>query len=373
MNGAPSDADRSLMERAIALAERGRGRVSPNPLVGAVVAVDGEVVGEGAHEEFGGPHAEVAALRAAGGRARGATLYVSFEPCAHHGKTPPCTEAILAAGVGRVVYAVRDPSAEARGGAEVLAAAGVPVTGGVLAAEAARGNAAFLWRHRTGRPFVTLKLAVSLDGRIAAGEGVRTRLTGPEAEAETMRLRAEHDAVLVGGGTARVDDPLLTVRAPAVARRAPVRVVLDSRARLDPGSRLGRSAAEVPLLLMTAPDADPGRVARLEAAGVEIERVRRDPAGGLDLDEVLARLFGRGLGAVLCEGGGELAGRLVEGERVQRLVLIVAPTTLGPGGVPSLGRRSGRDGWRLVTCRPLGPDALLAWEAPELDAPGGEI
>jgi len=187
-----------------------------------------------------------------------------------------------------------------------------------------------------------------------------------------MWLRAGHDAVLVGGGTARVDDPSLTVRAPAVARRAPVRVVLDSRARLEPGSRLVRSAAEAPLLLMTAPDADPGRVARLHAAGVEIERIPRDPAGGLDLDAVLARLDGRGLGAILCEGGGELAGRLLEGGHVQRLVLLVAPTTLGPEGVPALGRRSGHDGWRLAGCRPVGPDAMLEWEAEELVALMGE-
>jgi diaminohydroxyphosphoribosylaminopyrimidine deaminase/5-amino-6-(5-phosphoribosylamino)uracil reductase len=368
MSRETAEADRSLMARAIALAERGRGRVSPNPLVGALVVADGEVVGEGAHEAFGGPHAEVAALQAAGARAKGATLYVSLEPCAHRGKTPPCTEAILAAGVGRVVFAVRDPCAEARGGAETLQRAGVSVTGGILATEAARGNAAFLWRHGTGRPFVTLKLAVSIDGRIAAAEGVRTRLTGPDAEAETMRLRAEHDAVLVGGGTARVDDPRLTVRPPALAGRAPVRVVLDSRARLAPTSRLVQSSGKAPVLLMTAPDADVERLSRLEAAGVEIEQVPRDPAGGLDLDLALARLAGRGLGAILCEGGAELAGRLVEGGHVQRLVLLVAPTTLGPAGVPSLGRRGGADEWHLAACRPLGTDAFLQWDARELDA-----
>lgn len=367
-----AEVDRSLMARAIALAGRGRGQVSPNPLVGAVVAAGDEVVGEGAHERFAGPHAEVAALREAGVRARGATLYVSLEPCAHFGKTPPCTEAILAAGVARVVYAVRDPCPEARGGAEVLAAAGVEVTGGVLAGEAARANAAFLWRQRTGRPLVTLKLAVSMDGRIAAREGARTRLTGPEAEAETMRLRAGHDAVLVGSGTARVDDPRLTVRPPGAARRPPVRVVLDSRARLDPASRLVRSAAEAPVLVATAPDADPARLARLAGAGVEVERVPRDPAGGLDLDVVLERLASRGIASVLCEGGGELAGRLLEGGRVQRLVLLVAPVALGPGAIPSFGRAGGGEGWRLAGCRPLGPDALLEWESGSLDALTGE-
>ncbi|MDT8436408.1 MAG: bifunctional diaminohydroxyphosphoribosylaminopyrimidine deaminase/5-amino-6-(5-phosphoribosylamino)uracil reductase RibD [Gemmatimonadota bacterium] len=361
MSGADLDARR--MRRALTLAARGVGRVSPNPLVGAVVVdAAGEVAGEGAHERFGGPHAEVAALRAAGERARGGTLYVSLEPCAHHGKTPPCTDAILAAGLHAVVYAVRDPDPAARGGGEVLRRSGLEVREGVLRGRAVRRNLPFFWWQRRRAPFVVLKLALSMDGRIAGRAGRRTALTGPRAARATMRLRATSDAILVGGGTARVDDPLLTVRSGDVAR-PPVRVVLDSRARLAPESRLVRSVDEAPLLVFTAPDADPARQEALRAAGCELEAVPRDPAGGLEPAAVLARLGERGVRKVLCEGGGELAGSLLARGLVQRVRLHVAPVVLGPGGVPAFGV-AGSVGpeWRLRRVRRLGRDAGIEWE-----------
>ncbi len=368
------DLDRHWMERALELAERGAGRVSPNPVVGAVVVADGELVGEGWHEEFGGPHAEVLALRRAGGRAAGSTLFVSLEPCAHHGKTPPCTDAIRAAGVATVVFATRDPDPAAGGGGAVLRDAGIAVREGVCAERARGVNAAFLWRHATGRPFVVLKLATSIDGRIAAEAGTRTGLTGSVAEARTMRLRAECDALLVGAGTVRVDDPLLTVRGAEVSsRRPPVRVVLDPRAGIETGASLLRTAGEAPVLVLVAPDADPRRVEGLRAAGAEVAAIRRAASGGLELGDVLGELFRRGLFGVLCEGGGRLAGQLVAGGFVQRLHVLVAPAILGPQGVPAFGRPGPAGVWRLAGCEALGADALVTWESEELRTRTGAI
>ncbi|MEJ2482308.1 MAG: bifunctional diaminohydroxyphosphoribosylaminopyrimidine deaminase/5-amino-6-(5-phosphoribosylamino)uracil reductase RibD, partial [Gemmatimonadota bacterium] len=253
------------MRRAVELSLRGVGRVEPNPRVGAVIVdEDGEIVGEGYHGRFGGPHAEIEAIARAGRATEGGTLYVTLEPCAHEGKTPPCTRAILEAGIRRVLVASRDPNPEATGGMEALRMAGIEVETGLLALESARANAPFLWWHVTGEPFVALKLAVSLDGRIARRAGARSAITGPEAGREVMRLRAASDAILIGSGTAGVDDPLLTVRDLPARNRVPLRVVLDSGARLPATSRLARSVGEAPLLLFAAEDADPGRVDRLE-------------------------------------------------------------------------------------------------------------
>ncbi|MGH7542129.1 MAG: bifunctional diaminohydroxyphosphoribosylaminopyrimidine deaminase/5-amino-6-(5-phosphoribosylamino)uracil reductase RibD, partial [Gemmatimonadota bacterium] len=242
MRGSPPrrTEDPAHMREASELAERGWGRVSPNPLVGAVVARGRDVVGRGWHAEFGADHAEVMALREAGPRADGATLYVTLEPCAHQGKTPPCTEAIRRAGIRRVVIACRDPDPEAGGGAGALRTAGLDVEIGLAGAAAKRLNAPFLWRHRTGTPFGALKLALSLDAKLGIPD-TRASVSGPAAWERVHRLRAAHDAILVGRRTAEIDDPLLTARGEVQPRRPPIRAVLDPQLRLAPTSQLART------------------------------------------------------------------------------------------------------------------------------------
>lgn len=352
-----SDADRRYMARAVELAGAGWGRVHPNPLVGAVVVRDGEVVGTGAHREYGGPHAEVEALAEAGDRARGATLYVTLEPCAHHGKTPACTDAIRRHGVGRVVYAVADPHPDARGGADRLREAGVQVESG-LGREAARSrNALFLVPIEEGRPFVAVKFGLTLDARIAAAPGERTRVTGPESELEVHRLRAGFDAILVGARTARIDDPALTVRHGPAPRVPPVRVVADPDARLPLDGVLARTAGAVPVLALVSPSAPAERVAALSAAGVEVDVV---VAGGqgVDMGAALDHLWDRGLRTVLCEGGGRLAGSLLADGRVDRLYLFQAPALFGATGVPAFPGDATFRG-RPVDVRTVGEDTLI--------------
>lgn len=357
MTGEPTPDDRRFMGRALELAESGWGRVHPNPLVGAVVVRDGQVVGEGAHREFGGPHAEVEALQAAGDRAGGATLYVTLEPCAHHGKTPPCTDAILAAGIRRLVYAAGDPHPQAKGGAGRLAERGVAVVGGVLAERARRQNALFLQPIETGRPFLALKFGLSLDGRIARRAGERTTITGPEARAEVHRLRSGFDAVLVGARTARIDDPLLTVRDAAAPRVPPVRVIADPSASLPLESRLVQSAPEVPVLVLAAVGADPARVDALRQAGVDVLEV--EPAeGGLSMGAALHALWAAGVRTVFCEGGGRLGGALLEAAVVDRLYLLYAPVVLGVQGVPAFPGDVGFEGERW-DARAVGVDTLV--------------
>jgi len=366
--------DVAWMRRAIDLARGGWGQTHPNPLVGAVIVTDDEVVGEGFHSRFGEAHAEVEAIRQAGDRARGATLYVTLEPCAHAGKTPPCCRSIVNAGIRRVVYAISDPDPEAGGGAVELAGAGLDVTGGVLAGQSAELNAAFLWWHRRQTAFVSLKLAVSLDGKIAEREGVRTDLTGGEARCEVMRLRAAHDAILVGAGTARVDDPLLTVRDIPAPRVAPLRVVLDSGASLALDSRLVTTVADGPVLVLVSGDADPPRVAALRDSGVEVEEIERNLGSGLNLPAALDALKNRGRTTVLCEGGANLAASLLVGGHVQRIHWFVAPRMIGPGGVDAFARQIPDEGsWRLRQCRALGDDAVIEWNHTELESVTREI
>lgn len=352
-------AEPELMQRALRLAARGWGRVHPNPMVGALVVRDGEVIAEGWHQEYGGPHAEVHALRAAGGRARGATLFVTLEPCSHHGKTPPCTDAILAAGIARVVIGAADPHPEARGGAARLRASGVEVVEGVEAQAARAQNAAFFHWQEHATPFVALKLALSLDGAIARRGGERTLITGDAARAEANRLRAGFDAVLVGGNTARLDDPLLTVRGAAV-RVPPQRVVLDSGARLDPAGRLARSVADAPLLVLVAGDAPPERVRALQAAGALVLPVERGP-GGLDAGAVLEALARQGIRSVFAEGGAAVARALLGAGLVHRLYLFLAPRILGAGAVrPFEGWTDApASGWRLVEQARYEDDTLV--------------
>ncbi|HEX6588832.1 MAG TPA: bifunctional diaminohydroxyphosphoribosylaminopyrimidine deaminase/5-amino-6-(5-phosphoribosylamino)uracil reductase RibD [Longimicrobiales bacterium] len=354
--------DARHMARAIELAWRGWGRVQPNPLVGAVVTdASGSVVAEGWHAEFGGAHAEAAALERAGGAARGGTLYVTLEPCAHHGKTPPCTDAVLRSGVARVVIAVADPNRTAAGGSARLRAAGIDVAVGTGAREAEDQNAPFLHWHRTGRPFVALKLGTSLDARIAARAGETTDVTGPAARAAVHRLRAGYDAILVGRRTAEVDDPLLTARGAVEPRRPPIRIVLDSDARLDPAGRLASDTRVAPTWLFAAPEAT-GNASALAARGVRVARARRAPGGGLDLDDVLHTLAAADVRSVFCEGGGVLASALLSADRVDRLYLFVAPKLFGPDAPAAFpafrGGAAGR-AWRLVRSDAHDDDVLL--------------
>jgi diaminohydroxyphosphoribosylaminopyrimidine deaminase/5-amino-6-(5-phosphoribosylamino)uracil reductase len=352
------------MRRALELAAHGRGLVSPNPLVGAVVLRDGVLMGEGFHAGPGESHAEVLALREAGEAARGGTLYVSLEPCRHHGRTPPCTDAIIAAGVARVVFAARDPHPEAGGGAGTLEAAGVTVERGLLRDEAVELNAPFLWRVATGRPLVILKFAQSLDGRIAARRGRRTPLTGEASLADVHGLRAGVDAVLVGRNTVATDDPLLTSRGGPPA----VRVVLDSEASLARTSRLAATVGDAPVLVVTAPEAPAKRTEGLRALGIEVEAVPRAPNGGLDPAAVLGLLGARGMNSVLVEGGAEVAHSFLAAGLVERFVQYVAPVWLGEAGVPMFGpvEATGTGGgdslWRLAGVARVGADARLTWE-----------
>jgi diaminohydroxyphosphoribosylaminopyrimidine deaminase/5-amino-6-(5-phosphoribosylamino)uracil reductase len=363
-----------MMARALELAGRGRGQVAPNPLVGAVVARGEEVVGEGFHASFGEAHAEIVALRDAGDRAQGATLYVTLEPCAHQGKTPPCCRAISEAGIQRVVIASTDPNPESGRGTVELRNAGIEVELGVREEEARRLNAAFLWSQSRDTPFTAVKLALSLDGKLSDRPGVRTAISGVEAELEVHRLRAVHDAVLVGGQTAIVDDPLLTVRGDIVPRRSPVRVVLDPDLKLSTRSRLVKSGEEAPLWMIGAAGVRGARRAALERAGVRVTTVRRGPEGGLDLPAAWRGLASAGLQSVLVEGGGRLAGALLDDRLVQRLYLFYASRFIGPDGVEGFpGLSSALDErWRVIRRQELGDDTLIMLEATSLwDVLGG--
>jgi len=357
------------MRRAIELARRGWGRVHPNPLVGAVLVRDGVVVGEGAHREYGQAHAEVEALRAAGEHARGATLYVTLEPCAHHGKTPPCTEALLAAGVSRVVYAVADPDPRAAGGGAMLSAAGVEMRGGVEEGRARRQNALFLLPLEQGRPFIALKYGMSLDARIARTTGERTRITGPESEAEVHRLRAGFDAILVGGRTARTDDPLLTARGSVQPRIPPVRVVVSGSGDVPLDGRLLATVGDAPVWVVAASSAPPDRVSELERRGARVITTagadRPDRGGGVngvDLVAAIQRLGAEGLRTILCEGGGRIGSALVAARLVDRLYLFHAPDLFGADAVPAFEGKELRFEGRISEVRRFGRDTLMTVE-----------
>ena len=346
------------MRRALELALQGWGRVTPNPMVGAVVLRDGATVGEGYHAEYGRAHAEVVALAAAGAAARGATLVVSLEPCAHHGKTPPCTDAILAAGISRVVAALRDPDPEARGGLEVLARAGVDVSVGLLQEEAAALNAQFLFsRTHDERPFVGLKLATSVDGRIADAAGQSRWVSGDAAREYVHWLRAGFDAIGVGGTTALKDNPQLTVRGPVTPRRPPIRIVFDRRAMLNPGVTLVSTAREVPTWVVASLEAPVPSVTALEQNGVRVFRPDSLAAG-------LRLLREAGIQSLLCEGGGALGMRLFADGLVDRLYWVQSPVWLGEGAIPAFpgvpnAPLAAAPRWTPVERRALGLDTLL--------------
>jgi diaminohydroxyphosphoribosylaminopyrimidine deaminase/5-amino-6-(5-phosphoribosylamino)uracil reductase len=348
--------EREAMRRALALAWRGWGRVHPNPMVGCVLLRDGEKIAEGYHAEFGGQHAEVEALRASS-YAKGATMVVTLEPCNHAGKTPPCTEAIIAAGVRRVVYAVADPDAEAKGGAARLGAAGVDVEGGLLAADAAAQNASFLWSEmRPDRPFVALKVATSLDGFVADGED-RSRWISSKAALDWVHwLRAGFDAIAVGRLTAEADDPQLTVRGAIEPRLPPTRVILSRGAMLNPDLQVVRTAREVPTLFVTGPDIVGVVEQRLRGTGVEV-------VAASDLRAGLVALRARGLRSILVEGGGRVASALLSADLVDRVYWVQAPLFLA-GGRSAFGDRAGvrlheARRWIVTERRALGDDTLL--------------
>ncbi len=346
------------MARALDLAWRGWGRVQPNPLVGAVVLQKGELVGEGWHPEFGDRHAEAVALAGAGERARGATMVVTLEPCAHQGKQPPCTEVIIQSGIRRVVAAMRDPNPIAAHGAEQLRAAGVEVELGPLAESAAAQNAIFLHSiERPARPYVALKLATTLDGRIADGFGRSRWISGPGAREYVQWLRAGFDAIAVGGRTARLDDPSLTVRGPVKPRIPPRRVVFDRAADLGPQLTLVRTSGETPTTIVVSPNAEAARVKRLEAAGATI--LRSD-----GVSDALHGLHQAGVRSMLVEGGGQLAGALLAAGLVDRYYWLQAPIWLGDRAVPAIAGLPARsldqaERWRVIERRALGEDTLL--------------
>ncbi|HEY8638440.1 MAG TPA: bifunctional diaminohydroxyphosphoribosylaminopyrimidine deaminase/5-amino-6-(5-phosphoribosylamino)uracil reductase RibD [Solirubrobacteraceae bacterium] len=325
-----TEIDHAHLARAIELAQRGVGRVTPNPNVGAVVVRDGDVVGEGWHDRYGGPHGEVAALRAAGEVARGATLYVSLEPCCHHGQTPPCTDAITEAGVARVVVGSDDPSDKASGrGLGILRDEGIEVVvaEGELAARARLGNQAFRKHARTGRPWVLFKSAMTLDGKVATQTGDSKWISGESSRARAHQWRAAVDAVAVGVGTALTDDPQLTARVDGVVRQ-PRHVVFDSLARLPITSQLVTAAPEIPLTVVVSRAARRTDTDALEAAGADIVVAAGENEPGR-VRSALTQLGEAGVTAILLEGGPHLAGAFLDAGEVDEIRLFLAPVVLG--------------------------------------------
>lgn len=346
------------MRRALELAWRGWGRVHPNPMVGAVLLRDGAVIGEGWHAEFGGPHAEVAAIASAGGKAEGATLVVTLEPCRHHGKTPPCTEAIFDAGITRVIFGADDPTPEARGGASELAGVGLSVDRLPVENQVRRQNAIFFHSLRSlGRPYVALKLATSVDGRIADYTGRSQWLSSRKAREWTHWLRAGFDAIAIGGRTARADNPSLTVRGEIAPRVPPHRIVFDRHAQLGGASKLLDTARDIPVTLVSEGKPLPELATKYEAAGVTTIEAA-------SLDVALQRLHAAGLTSILVEGGGRLAARLLAAGLIDRFYWVQTPLWLGEGAVPAFAGLHGElleqvNRWTPVERRSLGVDTLL--------------
>jgi diaminohydroxyphosphoribosylaminopyrimidine deaminase / 5-amino-6-(5-phosphoribosylamino)uracil reductase len=359
----PTD-DAIWMRRALRIAERGF--TAPNPMVGCVLVRDGVRVGEGYHLVAGGPHAEVNALRAAGNQARGATAYVTLEPCSHFGRTPPCADALIEAGVSRVVAAVTDPNPKVAGtGLKRLRAAGMSVEVGLMAVEAERLNDAFFHFQRTGRPFVIQKAAQTLDGKIATRTGDSRWVTGEKARAFVHRLRARSGAVLVGVGTAIADDPLLTARLPGDSPRQPVRIVLDPHLRLPPNGQLARTARETPTLVVTRHGADPSRSKTLHTCGIEILPWHTDTDDRIELTSLMDELGRREIVSILVEGGATTHAAFLEARLANRLLWFVAPkvvggreapSAVGGNGIALMADAIGVDSLRI---RRFGPDILL--------------
>jgi diaminohydroxyphosphoribosylaminopyrimidine deaminase/5-amino-6-(5-phosphoribosylamino)uracil reductase len=338
---AATPTDRSFdlrsMRAALALARRGLGAVWPNPAVGCVIVDRSRVVGRGWTQPGGRPHGETKALGRAGEAARGATAYVSLEPCCHWGQTPPCTDALIAAGIRRVVVALEDPDPRVAGdGVRQLRAAGLEVETGLCEAEATEINAGFFCRLRKGRPLVTFKLATSLDGRIATGRGESQWITGPPARERAHALRAAHDAIMVGTGTVLADDPQLTCRLPGLAHRSPVRVVIDRHLRIPLTMRLISDAGAVPTWVLTLPSADPARRQAFLCAGATVIDMDPGSDGNGGLSAALAALGERGITRLLVEGGGRLAAAFARAGLIDRLVWVHAPMLIGGDGIPAI-------------------------------------
>lgn len=330
-----SEADRHWMRRALELAARARGRTSPNPMVGAVLVKDGQLIGEGFHAYAGSDHAEVATLRDAGSAAAGATLYVSLEPCCHYGRTPPCVEQILQAGIRRVVAACEDSNPAVSGkGIAALRAAGLSVDVGVLADEAERLNEAFFTHVRTGRPFVTLKVAASLDGKIATRTGESRWITGESARRRVHQLRNEMDAVLVGIGTVLRDDPLLTTRLAIADQRDPVRVIVDNLARLPLRAKVVNRASTAPTILAVSQMAPRTKLEALEREGVQVIVVESSPRR-VSLERLMEALGKRGILSVMIEGGAEINASALREGIVDKVLVFLAPTLIGGKSTPT--------------------------------------
>jgi diaminohydroxyphosphoribosylaminopyrimidine deaminase / 5-amino-6-(5-phosphoribosylamino)uracil reductase len=363
-------ADTRFMQLALTLGRRGLGRTWPNPAVGAVVVKDGVIVGRGWTQAGGRPHAEPVALQQAGEAARGATLYATLEPCSHVGKSPPCTEAIIAAGIARVVSAIEDPNPEVAGqGHARLRAAGIAVDIGLCAAEAAHDHAGHFRRIRDKRPHVILKLAVSSDDKIGAAGRKPLAISGEAARSRVHLLRAQCDAILVGIGTVRADDPLLTCRLPGMEARSPVRVVLDRALRISGASRLVHSARETPLWVMTSETAEAPAAMKLGAAGAQVIRVATTatPPPGLDLLAVLHALAEKGITRLLVEGGARVASSFVAAGLADEVWLLRGPDAVGVDGVPALEALplttiTQSPDWRIRDSQTLGNDTLTVYE-----------
>ena len=367
MSGASED-DARFMAAALALGRRGLGFTAPNPSVGALIVRNGVVVGRGVTQPGGRPHAERRALTEAGEAARGATLYVTLEPCSHHGVTPPCAEAVIEAGLARVVSAIEDADPRVAGrGHALLRQAGIVVLVGVGEVEARRDHRGHFTRVRLGRPMVSLKIARTADGYAAGDEhDSRLLITGEAANARVQILRSMHDAILVGAGTALIDDPLLTVRLPGAAAR-PLRVVLDSRLRLPAGSRLAATAAAWPTLVITTDDAPADRQKALEAHGIEVLRVPSDENGRVELAAALAALGARGVTRAFSEGGPEVGAELIRQGLADEVTLITAPKPLGRAGLPALSARAierldDPTLYHLAEISRFEPDELRRWD-----------
>jgi diaminohydroxyphosphoribosylaminopyrimidine deaminase/5-amino-6-(5-phosphoribosylamino)uracil reductase len=359
--------DAGWMRVALGLARRGLGRVWPNPAVGCILVSDGRVVGRGWTGDGGRPHAETVALANAGTRARGATAYVTLEPCAHTGRTPPCTEAMIEAGIARVVVGLEDPDPRVNGsGIEALRAAGIAVEVGCLPTEALDVNRGFLSRITIGRPLVTLKLATSIDGRIATGAGESRWITGPRARAEVHQMRAQSAAVRVGAGTARNDDPQRDGRGFGLASANPVRVVVTGGLTVPRDGYLGETAQAIPLWLCHHAEAEPARQKAWEEKGAVLIDVPFPSDGQLDLSVMMQRLGARGLTRLLCEGGGRIAAALLAADLVDEIVTYTAGLVLGEDAVAAIGTLDVdalqlAPRFRLLETVRVGPDTRSRW------------
>lgn len=365
-----SEFDRLAMSRALALAARGLNSTHPNPRVGCVIAREERIISEGWHERAGGPHAEIVALRAAAEPVHGATVYVTLEPCSHHGRTPPCVNALIEARVGRVVFAVQDPNPRVSGsGADALLRAGIAVESGLMQSEASELNVGFMKRMRTGLPWVRIKLGMSLDGRTALSDGTSQWITGEAARADVQQWRARSSAVMTGVGTAMADNPSLNVRLADFNGPQPLRVILDSRLRTPAGAKLfsaGTPGGEVLLFTAAGPGESEGLEARRAALiqrGARIQEVAAN-GGYLDLAAVARTLGELEVNEVLVEAGPTLAGRLLADRLADELLLYVAPKVLGPRGrplldVPEPGSLQDALGFALLEARPVGDDLRM--------------